>query len=94
MPNGSVLISWQPPLIPNGIVLRYRVERSQSSLEGFTEVAIIQATAPTLDHTDISLTPFTIYYYRVAAENSVGRVTSPSAAVQTPESGRNIRVVI
>lgn len=91
MSSGSVLISWNPPQTPNGVILRYRVERLQSTPDGFTEVVTVPGTSTPLAHTDSSLLPFTVYYYRVVAENSAGSVTSQSASVRTPEAGEGMK---
>ncbi len=86
--DGSIVISWQPPLLPHGVIIRYRVERSMSAPDSFSQVATVSSS--TLTYTDTSLTPFSVYRYRIIAENSAGQVTGPFAAIQTPEAGKQV----
>lgn len=86
--NGSIVISWQDPLQPHGIILRYKVERTQNISQGFSQVTT--TSSGTLDYTDTDVAPYTVYWYRVVVENSAGQAISPSTTIQTPQSGNNI----
>lgn len=72
--NGSVLLSWQPPAQPNGLVTSY-------SLYG----ARLLYTGLSLQYLDSSVLPGNTYSYFVLASTSAASVSSSSRVVNTPE---------
>lgn len=82
-----VLISWDIPARPNGIILAYRVERSLLDEDNFTLIGSLDGSAAARVLVDINTEPFTTYEYRVVAENSAGFTVGPSANYTTPEAG-------
>ena len=84
----TVLVSWTPPSSPNGVILRYYVERAFSTTEdrNFTMLGVVEASN-LLVYVDSSTVPFTGYMYRIVAENSVGGTAGPPTEFMTPEAG-------
>jgi usherin len=84
-----VLIAWTPPESPNGIILSYRVERSEegSGSANLTTIGTLPGSTPSLVIGDQTTTPFTLYLYRVIAENSAGSEASPFNEFLTLEAG-------
>ena len=83
-----VLIAWNPPTSPNGVLLRYTVERRDQASATPTTIATLNASAPALVAGDTMTTPFTVYSYRVIAENSAGMAVSEYTTFHTPEAGK------
>lgn len=88
----QVLVAWQPPSSPNGVIVRYTLYRRQPSTTPdsppltspkLVSVTNVTDTSQTLSYLDTGLLPFTRYQYSVSAENTVGSVQSPYAEVQT-----------
>ena len=76
----SILISWDPPAAPNGILTNYTVFRDGQ------ETASL---APSVTQLNISsLLPFTAYTFSVVVCNSVGCVESPSVSTMTLEDSK------
>ena len=65
----TVTLSWMPPIMPNGILIRYDVEYREEGDEIFSR--IIPFTSE-LSFTITELTPNTTYQFRVAAVTIVG----------------------
>lgn len=90
--SASVVITWTPPVSPNGVILRYLVERRDQ--EGtLVTIGTLPGSELALILGDQTTTPFTEYSYRVVAENSVGARVSPFTAFLTPEAG-NCEIVL
>ena len=66
----TVTLSWMPPIMPNGVLIRYDLEYKEEGDEIFSR--IIPFTSG-LSHTITELTPSTTYQFRVAAVTIVGR---------------------
>ncbi|XP_066923568.1 usherin-like [Clytia hemisphaerica] len=62
----SISLAWSQPDDPNGIILRYQLQRNGSSVYTGTQ----------LTYTDTSLSPFTTYLYDVYAFTSAGSAKS------------------
>ena len=85
-----VVIVWSSPSAPNGLILNYTVERrEEGALPGVpvTTVGTLPGAAPTLVIGDRMTTPFTLYSYRVVAENGAGLLASEFTLFLTPEAG-------
>ncbi|XP_071962430.1 usherin-like isoform X2 [Antedon mediterranea] len=77
-------VTWEPPLKPNGIITNYQVYRrtygrSQEFLSYVGSALSFINAAP-------ELVAFTLYEYKVRAENSLGYIDSDWAAVRTLEA--------
>nr|XP_040024120.1 usherin isoform X2 [Gasterosteus aculeatus aculeatus] len=75
----AVLVSWTPPLEPNGILQSYRIERNNVSFS-FSFDPIV------LSYMDEGLLPFSTYSYSVIACTSEGCITSPHTNITTLEA--------
>ncbi|KAG8443757.1 hypothetical protein GDO86_009076, partial [Hymenochirus boettgeri] len=93
----SIVIQWQPPLHPNGIVDNFTIERRVKGTEHIYQIATVQGNHQMqyLDKTS-DLSPWTKYEYRIKAATINGGVnistwsevkTMPSrpAGMQAPE---------
>ena len=84
--TGQVLVTWEEPTHPNGIILFYLVERRQNSNEEYTQLHN-QTTSLLLLFADSTVEPFTEYSYRIVAVNSAGSTTGAPNTILTPEAG-------
>ena len=76
----SVLVAWNPPSIPNGVIVRYRVMRT--GLDGTVSVDV---DGTNLTYLDTSLLPTRTYTYRMQASTGVGSGDfGPAQTVTTP----------
>ena len=82
--TGQVLITWEEPTQPNGIILYYQVERS---LNGSHEYIQLSNESSLLVFGDATVEPYTGYSYRIVAVNSAGSATGPTSTILTPEAG-------
>ncbi|XP_021347323.1 usherin-like [Mizuhopecten yessoensis] len=88
--HAGVLITWEPPLKPNGIVVSYEVYRRQviSELTGtsYGKIALVYNSS-LLRYSDLAdtLSAFTDYQYMVTAVNRAGKVSSVWAVATTKE---------
>ena len=88
--GGTVLVSWTLPTAPNGVILRYYIERAPLGDGGnFTRIGLVEASASRV-FVDTSTQPFTGYEYRIVAENGAGLATGPSTEFTTPEAGKTV----
>lgn len=90
-PFGMAVINWERPTNSNGIIIAYYVERALILDDNSTwiNIAIVYANETTnLTHIDTTANPFTLYIYRIIAENRAGRTPSPYASFLTPEAGK------
>ena len=66
--NGrSLLISWEEPLIPNGIIRNYTITRAT-----LVPVILVTVNSTIFNYTDQGLEPFTSYNYTVIAATAGG----------------------
>uniref|UniRef100_UPI00358EEDB3 protein sidekick-2-like n=1 Tax=Myxine glutinosa TaxID=7769 RepID=UPI00358EEDB3 len=81
----SVLMTWQPPENPNGVVLAYRVSfwLDVSSHRAFS---VVQLGADTRRFTTSDLVPESIYRFRMVARTDVGWGEPAEVVVVTTES--------
>lgn len=80
----TVLVSWDVPTSPNGIVLFFLVERAVGG--SFMQIGSVNGTSPRV-FVDQDTVPFARYQYRITAVNSAGSGTGGSATFTTPEAG-------
>ena len=82
--NTTVLVTWEPPTKPNGIIIRYDLRRRLESVTSYNLVY----SGPDLEFQDngLDLQPAMVYQYQVTAANSVGSVTSDSNSVTLPDA--------
>ncbi|MFT7813012.1 usherin [Arapaima gigas] len=74
-----VLVSWNPPEEPNGVVVSYRIQRNSSSFHFSLDSSV-------LNYTDEDLAAYTYYSYAVIACTMEGCVTSPPQEIRTLEA--------
>uniref|UniRef100_A0A4W6FW95 Usherin n=1 Tax=Lates calcarifer TaxID=8187 RepID=A0A4W6FW95_LATCA len=75
----EVLISWTPPLEPNGVLQSYRIQRNNVSFSFSFDPTV-------LSYTDEDLLPFTTYSYAVIACTSEGCIISSHTNITTLEA--------
>ncbi|XP_071494817.1 LOW QUALITY PROTEIN: usherin-like [Diadema antillarum] len=82
-----VIVTWDPPAKPNGVIQQYLVYRRQF---GTTRENLVFLTQSESERSFVNaggdLAAFTLYEYRVRAENSQGVTDSVWAPVRTQES--------
>eukprot|EP00118_Oscarella_pearsei_P005184 m.23504 g.23504 ORF g.23504 m.23504 type:complete len:5054 (+) comp28492_c0_seq1:2267-17428(+) len=82
----SVVVQWQQPDFPNGIVLAYYVQRQQQTSNTTVDVAKLQpSTFRYLDDSN-DLKPHTTYLYRIKVENLAGNGTGSFSNVTTKQA--------
>ena len=79
----SVLISWDPPAAPSGLLTNYTI------LRGGQRVMTVDPSTTQLNVT--SLLPFSPYTFSVVVCTSVGCVESPSVSTMTLEDGELVK---
>ncbi|XP_069911419.1 usherin isoform X2 [Oryctolagus cuniculus] len=84
--SACVEVKWKPPKKPNGVIISYFIHRRRAGIK--EESLLFVWSEGALEVTDASdtLRPFTLYEYRVSAQNSKGTVQSPWSSVQTLEA--------
>ncbi|XP_015250616.1 PREDICTED: usherin-like [Cyprinodon variegatus] len=75
----ELVISWTPPLEPNGVLKSYRIQRNNVSFSFSFDPTV-------LTYTDEDLHPFSTYSYSVTACTSEGCTTSPWTNITTLEA--------
>ncbi|XP_051795531.1 usherin [Acanthochromis polyacanthus] len=75
----EVVVSWTPPLEPNGVLLSYRIQRNNISFSFSFDPTV-------LNYTDEDLLPFSTYSYSIIACTSEGCITSPQTSITTLEA--------
>lgn len=81
--NGrSLLISWEEPLVPNGMIRHYTITRATSNS---VPVTLIVVNDTVFDYTDQGLNPFTSYNYTVIATTAGGSTETDYATGMTAE---------
>jgi len=88
----TVIISWRPPVSPNGLILHYRIRRREQSHSSTSRsepgllINVVNGSVGTFTNVGIDLRPFTVYEYSVTAVNSEGETTSNWTDVRTLEA--------
>ena len=85
-----VQIMWEPPQMPNGVIIRYDIVRRLlaplGSNTNASDIVIFSVSdVLTRVYVDSSLDPFTFYKYAIRAINSGGDTMGPFAAIQTSQ---------
>nr|XP_057944950.1 usherin isoform X3 [Doryrhamphus excisus] len=75
----EVLVSWTPPVEPNGLLQSYRIQRNNVSFSFSFDSTV-------LNYTDKDLLPFSSYSYSITACTSEGCITSPDSNITTLEA--------
>lgn len=82
--NGrSLLISWEEPIVPNGIIRNYTITRT--TLNNAT-VTIATVSSTVFNYTDQGLNPFTNYSYTIIATNAGGSTETDSISGTTGQA--------
>ena len=76
----SVHLSWEPPALPNGIIIGYGLHQSGVPTVLFSGLGF--------NFTVTNLQPFTIYEFRVNASTIAGSGFSPWSQASTFEDGK------
>lgn len=87
--RAAVTITWSAPLIPNGIITQYQLERRQVFENGSSTtefIIVFDGSALTYMDMDSFLRPAMTYHYRVTATNSAGTSTSDVSSVTLSEA--------
>lgn len=90
-PFGIAEINWERPTNSNGIITTYYVERALMSDDDITwiNIATVSVNITTiLTYVDTTAKPFTLYIYRIIAENGAGQTPSLYTSFLTPEAGK------
>ena len=82
----TVVIEWNPPSVPNGVILKYVIQRRVVGDGNPSDVAEVNASLP-LRYEDNTAQPVTNYQYRVIAYNSGPGEPSPYGNITTGEGG-------
>ncbi|XP_069030560.1 usherin [Embiotoca jacksoni] len=75
----EVVVSWTPPLEPNGVLQSYRIQRNNVSFSFSFDPTV-------LSYTDEDLLPFSTYSYAVIACTSEGCIASSHTNITTLEA--------
>ena len=82
--NGrSLLISWEEPLVPNGIIRNYTITRTTSNN---IPVTIATVNSRIFNYTDQGLNPFTNYNYTIIATNAGGSIETDTTSGTTGQA--------
>ena len=72
----TVLVSWQPPLQPNGQLRRYVLQYAAVSELNLLRLTSLYVSPATLNTSVSGLRPYTAHSLRVRVDNSAGSVVS------------------
>ena len=84
----SVLLVWDPPESPNGVILTYSIERRVAGDTQITAVATVPAVQRQFTDQSPEISPYTTYEYRVTSSTEDGDGVSPWAEVTTRSSSK------
>lgn len=91
----AIQLSWKPPVVPNGIIIRYELHRTVTPVQKRRKRAVVSSSLiySTNDtnntdylYTDTGLKPYTRYSYSVHAVNNGGFTASDPVTVTTSEA--------
>lgn len=87
--SSAINVTWLPPLVPNGILLRYEVILTESNSE-----RIIANTISELKYLATGLNPATEYGFSITSYTNAGGTQSQVAFIFTDESGKFTSILI
>ncbi|XP_048828340.1 immunoglobulin superfamily DCC subclass member 4-like isoform X2 [Brienomyrus brachyistius] len=91
--SSTVLVSWRPPVEPNGIIVEYRILYSSSSTQPDHLWSSMSLDGSTISTEVQMLLGDTRYYFKMAALTEVGAGPySPIKDVHTPPAGHELDV--
>ncbi|XP_033110841.1 usherin-like [Anneissia japonica] len=80
----SIVIMWEEPSNPNGVLTSYILERRHQGFAAITTVVSVDRDGPfTYVDQSAAISPFTTYEYRVMVSNVAGSTTSQWSVVTT-----------
>lgn len=93
----QLLVSWDPPIEPNGIILSYKVYCYKSEdgyvADGESPDSTLEALSSANEAILTGLTPYTYYSCHVTANTSIGEgANSSSIRARTDESSKIIQL--
>ena len=91
----AIMVSWQPPAMPNGVVTGYFVWYTENLTCNNSQVSTSSRAelAPTADtHTFTELEEDTVYVFYVSAETSAGEGEAAMVTGRTSEDGECVHV--
>ena len=78
-----VVISWTPPLAPNGVLTSYHIEYQSATGSGISDNGEVNRPASITSYTVTGLEENTLYHFTVSAENGAGRGVGSTVSVRT-----------
>ena len=79
----SVVLSWTPPLAPNGVLTSYHIEYQSATRSGISDNGQVNRLASITSYTVTGLEENTLYHFTVSAGNSAGRGVGSTVSVRT-----------
>lgn len=87
-PTGrTVIIEWDPPAVPNGVILKYQIQRRLMSGGNPSVISEVNSSLARR-HVDNTVQPLTAYQYRLIAFNSGPGDPSPYSNITTGQGGK------
>ena len=80
-----MLFSWQPPTVPNGIIVAYRLNITNLDTNTYN---IINTTSDVLSYNATGFMPFQSYVASVSAATSAG--FGPEAVIRSRQFGMHV----
>ena len=95
MNSTAIMVSWQPPAMPNGVIRDYNVWYDQTlncngSLVSFSD----SVTGSVLMYTFTELEEDTLYVFYVSAETSAGEGEAAMVMERTSEDGECVVITV
>ena len=82
--NTTVLVTWEPPTQPNGIIINYELRRGLESTGTYN--LIYSGLDVQFRDSGMDLQPAMVYEYQITSTNSVDSVTSESRSIKLPDA--------
>lgn len=82
----SILVEWEEPVHPNGVILSYQLTRTSVGAPPLTTSHDLSTMTVLTD-----LIPFTLYLVSVSVTNTEGTTVSPQANITTGQTGKRFR---
>ena len=85
----SVVITWKPPSLANGVITGYQIYRrvppTEQQLDPYKDRVYLSSDSSTLSYTDKGLQPFTEYDYQLQVSNREGVTASSWVGAMTQQ---------